>query len=101
MTPVQPCGGVVLAPGETLVSFCCGGGGYGDPLERDPARVQADVAEGWIGRERARAIYGVVLDDGVAVNDLATTELRAERRQHRTTENAERLNVDRDLSASA
>ena len=38
-----------------------GGGGFGDPLERDPARVAADVAEGYVTPAAAEAIYGVVL----------------------------------------
>jgi N-methylhydantoinase B len=62
---LEPCGGVVLQPGETMVARCCGGGGYGDPRERDPARVREDVAEGWISRERARDVYGVTIaEDG-------------------------------------
>jgi N-methylhydantoinase B len=59
---LPPCGGVVLQPGETLECTCCGGGGYGDPRERDPARVREDVAEGWITAARARDVYGVVPD---------------------------------------
>lgn len=55
---VAPCGGVVLGPGEALVSRCCGGGGYGDPLARDRALVQDSVHEGWISPERARTVYG-------------------------------------------
>ncbi len=45
--------------GEALVSVTCGGGGYGDPRERDPAKVRHDVAEGWISPERAKQIYGL------------------------------------------
>jgi N-methylhydantoinase B len=56
---LEPCGGVVLQPGETIVARCCGGGGYGNPRDRDPERVRDDVAEGWITRERAREVYGV------------------------------------------
>ncbi len=58
LTPVLAFGGVTLAPGETLVAICCGGGGYGPPLERDPERVRHDVAEGWISAERAKRVYG-------------------------------------------
>ena len=62
-----------------------GGGGYGDPLLRDPARVADDLARGAISRHAAAEIYGVVLArDGSA--DLAATErrrgdIRAKRRQ--------------------
>ena len=50
-----------LLPGEKLVSQGCGGGGYGDPLDRDPELVRRKVREGWISRERANRVYGVVL----------------------------------------
>jgi N-methylhydantoinase B len=52
---------VTLQPGERLVSHGCGGGGYGDPLKRDPAAVLLRVREGWISRGRAASIYGVEL----------------------------------------
>jgi len=59
-TEVLPaCAQVKLAPGETIVSISCGGGGYGPPRERDPARVRSDVAERWISPERARSVYGL------------------------------------------
>jgi N-methylhydantoinase B len=40
-----------------------GGGGYGDPLERDPKRVLHDLEEGWITAERAQSAYGVATAD--------------------------------------
>jgi len=58
------------------ISRCCAGGGYGDPLERDPARVAKDVSERMISRERAYASYGVVLDRGGAVDRTATESRR-------------------------
>lgn len=51
---------VELQPGEFIRGRDCGGGGYGDPLEREPARVLHDVRERWISRGAAEAIYGVV-----------------------------------------
>jgi N-methylhydantoinase B len=70
---VPPCAEVVIASNEAMVSISGGGGGYGRPFERAPHRVAADVAEGWISRERAENIYGVALDtDGVV--DLEKTE---------------------------
>ena len=48
-----------VSDGEAIVSITCGGGGYGDPRERDPAKVRHDVEEGWISRERAAEIYGL------------------------------------------
>jgi N-methylhydantoinase B len=51
-----------LAPGETVRVQMAGGGGYGDPSERDPEHVLADVREEKITVARARAAYGVVVD---------------------------------------
>ena len=51
-----------------LVSFrTAGGGGYGDPLEREPERVLADVLDGYVSVEAAESEYGVVIaDDGAS-----------------------------------
>ena len=67
-----------VQPGERLISVTTGGAGYGDPLEREPARVRDDVLEHRISRERAREVYGVVLDSD-AVDAAATAELRGSR----------------------
>lgn len=64
--------------GETLTIIGAGGGGFGDPLERDPERVLTDHLNGLVSRERARDVYGVVIEEG-AVDEAATTELRASR----------------------
>jgi N-methylhydantoinase B len=53
-----------------------GGGGWGDPAQRDPADVAADVALGITSREVARDRYGVVLTDGGAVDAAATARRR-------------------------
>jgi N-methylhydantoinase B len=52
-----------------------GGGGYLDPLERDPVAVLEDVRNRAVSREAARSVYGTVLD-GDAVDAAATAELR-------------------------
>ena len=55
-----------------------GGGGWGDPLEREPERVKADVLEGFVARETAQSEYGVVLNGaGLEVDLSATLRLRA------------------------
>jgi N-methylhydantoinase B len=69
---------VVLAPGETIISISSGGGGYGPPHERDVERVLRDVTDGWISVQRARDVYGVVLDADGRVDEAATRDLRAE-----------------------
>jgi N-methylhydantoinase B len=58
LTELPSCAAVTIAPGESIVSRTCGGGGYGLPLERDRALVARDLAEGWITAERAAEIYG-------------------------------------------
>ena len=57
-----------------------GGGGFGDPLSRDPARVARDAALGYVSREAARRDYGVVLREDGSVDAPATAALRGEAR---------------------
>jgi N-methylhydantoinase B len=54
-------GALDLKPGERVGSRSPGGGGYGDPMTREPERVLWDVREGYLGIERAAAVYGVVI----------------------------------------
>jgi N-methylhydantoinase B len=70
---------VTLDPGDVASVQTPGGGGYGDPLERDPAAVRDDVVNGKVSVARAREAYGVVVDPETgAVDDAATAERRAE-----------------------
>ncbi|TSE01517.1 hydantoinase B/oxoprolinase family protein [Skermania sp. ID1734] len=73
-----------VAPGEVLYMHWQGGGGYGDPLLRDPHAVADDVREGKVSIGGADSVYGVVLADG-SVDDAATTrrreQLRSDRRE--------------------
>jgi N-methylhydantoinase B len=66
-----------IAPGETVVSMCTGGGGYGRPDERDVLLVAKDVAEGWVTRKRAEEVYRVAVDADGTVDEAATRRLRA------------------------
>lgn len=73
----------VLQPGEQLRGVDAGGGGYGNPLEREPARVLRDVRESWETLERAGKVYGVVFsgsleDETLAVDAAATARRRRE-----------------------
>jgi len=68
---------VVVESDQRVTSLSPGGGGYGDPFERDVERVAHDVAEGWITIDRAREQYGVVIVDG-EVDHAATEARRAE-----------------------
>ncbi|MBL5974911.1 MAG: hydantoinase B/oxoprolinase family protein [Candidatus Leucobacter sulfamidivorax] len=70
-------GQVRVKQGERYVGVSTGGGGNGDPRERDPERVRRDARDGWISREAALNVYGVVLsDDRDPVLDLAATEAK-------------------------
>jgi N-methylhydantoinase B len=55
-----------LQAGDVISYRTCGGGGYGPPGERDPERVLCDVLEGKVSVDRAREIYGVVVENGAA-----------------------------------
>jgi N-methylhydantoinase B len=59
-----------------------GGGGYGDPLKRDPQAVRADVLNGHVSAEGAKTHYGVVII-GKAVDAAATDAARAAIRARR------------------
>ena len=59
---------IELAPGDVVRVSTPGGGGYGDPLRRDPAKVARDVARGYYSREQAETLFGVRFKpDGSAV----------------------------------
>ena len=73
---LDPYGRMVLGEAERIVSFSCGGGGYGVPHERDPARVRRDVEEGWVSPDRAERVYGVVLLPDGSVDLQATVVKR-------------------------
>ncbi|PFW98998.1 Acetophenone carboxylase delta subunit [Nocardia farcinica] len=75
-----------LRKGDVVSYSFQGGGGYGDPLDRDPARVAHDVATRQVTRTSAAAIYGVVLDNSGAVDTNATAARRAEIRADRLGE---------------
>jgi len=66
-----------------------GGGGYGDPLERDPERVRNDAREEFISLESARNDYGVVLDVTTEKWDVDLPATRELRRKLRAAEKAE------------
>jgi N-methylhydantoinase B len=67
---------VEVAAGDTITVLTPGGGGYGDPLERDPERVRADVVLGLVSRRGAAEDYGVAIDGEDRVDPAATNENR-------------------------
>jgi N-methylhydantoinase B/oxoprolinase/acetone carboxylase alpha subunit len=69
--------GVPIRAGDLFRIVAPNGGGFGDPLRREPWRVREDVLDGFATRAQARDVYGVVLDDDTLELDLpATAALR-------------------------
>ncbi len=84
-TEIPALGSQVIEPGGFIGQHHTGGGGYGDPLDREPARVRDDVLAGFISFARARETYGVAFDAehlsaALAVDETATARLRQEGR---------------------
>ncbi|MBW2056150.1 MAG: hydantoinase B/oxoprolinase family protein [Deltaproteobacteria bacterium] len=72
-------GNATVGPDEEWVAVTSGGGGYGDPAERDPEAVRADVRDGFVSLEAARDIYKVVINtepELFEVDYAATEKLR-------------------------
>lgn len=65
-----------VSAGAQVIVRSAGGGGWGDPLERDPKLVAHDVKEGFVSRESARGEYGVVMKDDFSLDLEATREYR-------------------------
>lgn len=70
---------VLLRAGDAFVVRSGGGGGMGDPRERDPALVARDVRAGYVSREAARERYGVAVTDAGDLDETATASLRGAR----------------------
>lgn len=78
-----------IQSGDKFTRPTAGGGGFGDPLERDPKRVLEDVIDEYVSVERAKTDYGVVIHVNDAdmldyeIDQAATEAARAEIRAHR------------------
>jgi N-methylhydantoinase B len=68
--------GLLLKRGDLLSVEFAGGGGWGDPYERDAAQVREDVVRGYVSVGSAREDYGVALDSDLAIDADATAQLR-------------------------
>ena len=69
--------GFPLEHGDVLEMKSTGGGGYGDPLDREVEKVRWDALNGYISIERARDVYGVIINpENFEVDSEATLELR-------------------------
>jgi N-methylhydantoinase B len=69
--------------GSEVIVRTGGGGGWGDPLERDPIAVRADVQEEFVSARAARERYGVVLREDLSIDHAATQRARDELRSTR------------------
>jgi len=65
-----------IQKGDVVIMESAGGGGYGDPLNRDPEDVRSDMLSGYITRHRAEAGYGVLFTGEWEVDDDRTSALR-------------------------
>jgi len=81
--------GEPVLTGQVVRVVTTGGGGWGDPLDREPEFVQRDLIEGKVSAEAARQDYGVVLQEpDNQVDAAATTTLRAKMRAGRAARSA-------------
>jgi N-methylhydantoinase B len=76
LLPACPMSSVPLVGGDVFLHIQAGAGGFGDPLERDPERVRADVVDELITADYAADVYGVELTGGMVDTD-ATARRRA------------------------
>lgn len=75
--PGNPYGLTQLNPGDVMILDTPGGGGYGNPLDREPEMVERDVMEGYVSLERAKEDYGVVINPETRkVDEEKTRKLR-------------------------
>ena len=72
-----------LGPDDVYFTHWQGGGGYGDPLRRDPTAVARDVVAHKVSRAGAEEVYGVVLDEHQEADEEATGRRRTALRRSR------------------
>jgi N-methylhydantoinase B len=71
---------LAVKQGDVMTLRTGGGGGFGDPLERDPEAVRADVRDGYVTRDHAATAYGVIIHNDMTIDARATEQRRAELR---------------------
>lgn len=72
-----------VEPGDRIVFITAGSGGWGDPLDRAPEKVLADVRNDLVSREKAEEDYAVVISEKKVLDTEATEKLRAARKKER------------------
>jgi N-methylhydantoinase B len=83
---------VRLNRGDAYMMQSGGGGGFGDPMERDPSLVADDVREGYVSRAVAHDVYGVVLSSSGEVDEEATRQRRKRKNGNGGAEDAFEVN---------
>lgn len=78
-----------FAPGERFLFESTGGGGWGNPLERDVTKVLDDVLDEYISLDTAHEVYGVVIDAKTLKLDAAATQALRAKRLHTNGNGAE------------
>ncbi len=68
-----------LRSGDSFTLRAAGGGGFGSPLARPPEKVAHDVRQGYVTREAADTLYGVILEGDGSVDITATRRMRTSR----------------------
>jgi N-methylhydantoinase B len=71
-------GQMAMERNDVVTILSGGGGGYGHARDRDPALVMHDIAEGYVSKETASRVYGVLLKDDGSLDEVATDRHRAE-----------------------
>lgn len=71
--PADPSTLTFCEPGDTIDFYSAGGGGYGNPFDRDLRQVERDVAHGYVSIAKAMEHYGVVIDHETMAIDMAAT----------------------------
>jgi N-methylhydantoinase B len=74
---------VALVEGDEIEMVLPGGGGFGNPVDRNPDLVARDVSYGYVSKEAALAEYGVVVDSALRVDESSTRIERDRRRRRR------------------
>ncbi|MBI4529153.1 MAG: hydantoinase B/oxoprolinase family protein [Deltaproteobacteria bacterium] len=82
---LPPKGYTRIDEGDCFYLAWLGGGGFGDPIERDPELVRQDILDEIVSPEFAERIYGVVRRDGSKIDQPATAKRREEIRRERLT----------------
>jgi N-methylhydantoinase B len=77
--------GTPIEPDDFVESTFTGGGGHGDPLEREPERVVRDIALGYVSGEAAASLYGVAITADGSLDAPKTERLRAKELASRAT----------------